>query len=72
VSLTITGKVVQVKNPVLEQRDATGGDWEPGPAITVGSDGTFSVDVTPEATTLYRLSAGTIKSAVLRVPVAPA
>ena len=71
-SVTITGKAVQVKNPVLEQRDATGGDWQPGPAITVGTDGTFSVDVAPEATTLYRLSAGTIKSAVLRVPVAPA
>jgi hypothetical protein len=71
-SVTISGKALQVKNAVLEQRDASGGDWGPGPALTLDTDGTFSIDVAPEATTLYRLSAGTIKSAVLRVPVAPA
>jgi hypothetical protein len=71
-SVTLTGKASQVKDPVLEQRDTAGGDWQPGPALTLETDGTFSIDVAPEATTLYRLSAGTIKGAVLRVPVAPA
>jgi hypothetical protein len=36
------------------------------------SDGTFSVDVAPTETMQYRLSSGTIKSAVLQVAVAAA
>ena len=43
--------------------------WQAGPALSVQQDGSFSVSVAPSATTLYRLSAGTIKSAVLRVVV---
>jgi hypothetical protein len=61
-----------VQGPVLEQRSATGGAWEPGPALSLQPDGTFSLSVAPSETTLYRLSAGTIKSAVLRVAVATA
>ena len=36
------------------------------------TDGSFSLDVAPTATTQYRLTAGTIKSAVLQVAVAAA
>jgi stage II sporulation protein D len=66
---TITGRVTQVKGPVLEERPAAGGAWQTGPALSVQPDGSFSVSVAPTVTTLYRLSAGTIKSAVLRVAV---
>jgi SpoIID/LytB domain protein len=68
-SLTITGRATQVQSPVLEQRAASGGTWQAGPALSIQQDGTFSLSVAPSATTLYRLSAGTIKSAVLRVVV---
>jgi stage II sporulation protein D len=67
---TITGKATQVQSPVLEQRVASGGAWQAGPALSVQPDGSFSVSVSPTETMLYRLSAGTIKSAVLRVVVA--
>jgi stage II sporulation protein D len=66
---TITGRASQVEDPVLEQRPATGGTWLAGPALSVQADGSFTVSVAPAATTLYRLSAGTVKSAVLRVVV---
>jgi SpoIID/LytB domain protein len=68
-SQTITGRATQVQSPVLEQRAASGGTWQVGPALSIQPDGTFSLSVAPAATTLYRLSAGTIKSAVLRVVV---
>ena len=63
------GRATQVQGPVLEQRAASGGTWQAGPALSIQPDGSFSLSVAPTATTLYRLSAGTIKSAVLRVAV---
>ena len=68
-SLTITGRATQVQSPVLEQRPASGFTWQAGPALSIQPDGSFTLSVAPSATTLYRLSAGTIKSAVLRVVV---
>ena len=68
-AVTLSGRVAQVDAPVLEQREGTGA-WQPGPGLTLQPDGTFSLAVTPSATTQYRLSAGTIKSAILRVVVA--
>ncbi len=69
-TVTLTGRAFQVDSPALEQRVEGNVDWQPGPALTIQPDGTFSRAVTPAATTQYRLSAGTIKSAVLRVVVA--
>jgi stage II sporulation protein D len=68
-TVTITGRASQVDSPVLEQQPA-GQGWQPGPALTIQPDGTFSVSVTPSVTTQYRLGTGTIKSAILRVAVA--
>jgi stage II sporulation protein D len=68
-SVTLTGRATRVQSPVLEQRVAAGGTWEPGPALALRPDGTFAVAVAPSVTTQYRLSAGTIRSAVLRVVV---
>ena len=69
-AITLSGRAEQVKGVTLEQR-APGGGWQPGPALTVEPDSSFSVEVTPSATTEYRLSAGTVKGGTLRVVVGP-
>jgi SpoIID/LytB domain protein len=64
----LSGRAELLKGVTLEQR-APGAAWQSGPALTVGSDSSFSVAVTPTATTEYRLAAGTAKGAPLRVVV---
>jgi stage II sporulation protein D len=71
-SVTISGRATKVQKPVLEQRPAVGGTWQPGPDLAMQPDGTFSVDVAPTQTMQYRLSSGTVKSGVLQVAVAAA
>jgi hypothetical protein len=72
-ALRLTGLVTGVAGPVtLEQRTPDTTDWQPGPAMTLAPDGSFSVSVVPEVTTLYRLVAAKVMSAVLRLPVGPA
>jgi stage II sporulation protein D len=71
-SVTISGRATRVQKPVLEQKPAAGGAWQPGPSLALQPDGTFSVDVAPTQTMQYRLSSGTIKSGVLQVVVAAA
>lgn len=70
--VTLSGVARRVKAPVQLEQRAAGGAWELGPLIERASDGTFSIEVTPEATTSYRLAAEGIRSSPLRVPVAPA
>ena len=67
-SVTLSGRAELVKGVTLEQR-APGGVWQAGPALTVGSDSSFSVAVTPASTTEYRLAAGAVKGSPLRVVV---
>jgi SpoIID/LytB domain protein len=69
-SVTLTGRAERVAGVGLEQR-LPGGDWQAGPALDVQADGSFVLAVALEATTQFRLSAGTVKSAVLNVPVEP-
>jgi stage II sporulation protein D len=72
-SIQLTGVVTGVAGPVtLEQRTPDTPDWLTGPAMTLAADGSFSVSVVPQGTTLYRLAAAKLKGAVLRVPVGPA
>jgi stage II sporulation protein D len=66
--VTLIGRAELVKGVTLEQR-APGGVWQTGPALTVGSASSFSVAVTPAATTEYRLAAGAVKGSPLRVVV---
>ena len=68
-AVTLTGRVAQVAGAKLEQQ-AGGGAWQAGPSLPIQADGSFFVTVTPSTTTQYRLSAGTIKSAILKVVVA--
>ena len=67
----LSGVVRRISIVLLEQKTQYG-DWESGPAIEVAPDGTFSVDVRPSGTTLYRLVGDDVDSAPLRVPVAGA
>jgi SpoIID/LytB domain protein len=68
--VTLSGRAEFVKGVTLEQR-APGASWQAGPTLTIGSDSSFSVAVTPATTTEYRLAAGTAKGAPLRVVVGP-
>jgi stage II sporulation protein D len=67
----LSGIVRRISIVLLEQKPQYG-DWESGPAIEVAPDGTFSVGVRPNGTTLYRLVGDGVDSAPLRVPVAGA
>jgi stage II sporulation protein D len=66
--VTLSGRAELVKGVTLEQR-TPGGVWQTGPAVAVGSASSFSIAVTPEATTEYRLAAGAVKGSPLRVVV---
>jgi stage II sporulation protein D len=68
-SVTLTGVARHIAVVMLEQKTKYG-DWEPGPALEVAPDGTFSVSVQPAGTTQYRLVGDGVDSAPLPVPVA--
>jgi stage II sporulation protein D len=67
-TVTLFGRAEGLKTVTLEQRPV-GGSWSPGPALTIAPDKSISIDVTPSATTEYRLAAGAAKGAALRVVV---
>jgi stage II sporulation protein D len=67
-TVTLFGRVESLKGVTLEQR-SPGGSWQAGSALTIQPDNSFSVAVAPAATTEYRLAAGTVKGAPLRVVV---
>ena len=72
-SVTLAGAARRVKGPVQLEQRAPGGSWEAGPEIMLEVDGTFSVDVSPPTTMLFRLvAADGVVSISLRVPVATA
>ena len=68
-TVALTGKVRAVKGPITLEQSTGGGVWEAGPAFTPAADGTFSVSVTPEQTTLYRLTAPGVTGQSLQVQV---
>jgi stage II sporulation protein D len=70
-AVTLTGVARRLQGPVRLERSLTGRAWVADSMVAPGRDGSFSVDVTPAATTLYRLSTKTAASSVLRVPVRP-
>jgi stage II sporulation protein D len=69
-SATLTGIARGVAPVTLEQRTATGA-WQTLATVSPRTDGSFAVSVQPSATTQYRLAAGTVRAAVVQVPVAP-
>jgi stage II sporulation protein D len=71
--LTLTGTARLVKGPIELEQKVGGGPWTDGPPVQLAADRSFAVDVVPEATTLYRLTAADdVVSVGLRVPVSPA
>jgi SpoIID/LytB domain protein len=69
-TVTLTGTVRGVKNVVLQERPA-GGAWaELEPVAPAPKTGAISVDVTPTATTDYRLATPTAAAAFIRIRVA--
>jgi stage II sporulation protein D len=70
-AVTLSGRVEYVDGATLEQRVGAG-EWQPGPALKLRPDGSFSVAVAPAETTQYRLVAGRVAGAPLRVAVVPA
>ena len=69
-TVTLGGTVRGVKNVVLQQRP-TGGAWvELEPVTPDPGTGAISLDVTPTATTDYRLATATAAAAFVRITVA--
>jgi stage II sporulation protein D len=68
-TVTLSGKVRGVKGPAVLEQSTVGGVWRPGPALTLGRDGVFSLSVTVQQKTSYRLSAPGITGQELLVQV---
>lgn len=66
----LSGLVRGVANVVLEERP-TGGAWQAVGPVKPDSTGVFSAAVTPKVTTQYRLTAGTVNAALVKVTVVP-
>jgi len=70
--VTLTGSIERIKDPVSLEQRPVGGDWAPGPVVAPAADGTFTLQVSPTATTQYRLVAGKVRTKPLRVTIVPA
>jgi SpoIID/LytB domain protein len=71
--LTLTGTARQVKGPVRLEQKSAGQPWGGSRAIELGVDRSFTIEVVPDGTTQYRLTAADdVVSVPLRVPVVPA
>jgi stage II sporulation protein D len=68
--IALTGVARAVPGAQLEQRVAPN-VWQPAGALTPASNGSFSIVVKPAAGTTYRVKAGKVATAPVRVAVAP-
>ena len=57
--------------PVSMEARVAGSPWQPAGAVTPGTAGAFSTIVRPQLTTEYRLAAGNMRAALVKVGVAP-
>jgi stage II sporulation protein D len=55
----------------LESRPTTAKTWTSAPRLKPAADGSFTASVKPSTTTWYRLAVGTLRTAQVRVAVAP-
>jgi stage II sporulation protein D len=68
--LTLTGTARRVQGPIALEQRAGGEAWGSSRSIKLGSDRSFTLDVVPNGTTEYRLTAADdVASMPLRVPV---
>ena len=71
--LTLTGTARQVKGPIRLEQKSAGQPWGGSRALELGADKSFAIEVVPDGTTQYRLTAADdVVSVPLRVPVATA
>ncbi len=70
VATQLTG-VARGAGAVTLEGKAAGGEWQTLAPITPDASGSFGVVVNPQATTQYRLAAGDVRAALVRVPVEP-
>jgi hypothetical protein len=68
-AVTLSGKVEGLAGVTLEAKPA-GGPWQTLATVVPGPTGSFSITVSPHATTLYRLAAGIVRGALITVAVA--
>jgi stage II sporulation protein D len=68
-AVRLSGVARGVGTVSLQQRAGSG--WEEARRVAAGRDGAVSVPVKPTTTTQYRLAAGKVAAAAVRVPVAP-
>lgn len=68
--VTLTGLARGVQGVSLEGKTPTSG-WVQVAPVSPDGTGAFSVDVDPQANTQYRLVAGTIRAALIKVTVVP-
>jgi stage II sporulation protein D len=67
----LTGLARSVSSVEMESRPATAKTWTAGGRVKPAAEGTFTATVKPKITTWYRLAVGTLRTAQVRVAVAP-
>ncbi len=70
-AVSLTGTVHGADVVSLESRTAAQPIWAPAGAPTLGSGGSFSTIVRPQATTQYRLAWGEVRAGLAKIAVAP-
>ena len=70
-AVSLTGTVHGADAVSLESRTAAQPVWAPAGAPTLGSGGSFSMIVRPQATTQYRLAWGDVRAGLAKIAVAP-
>ena len=69
-NVTLSGVARGAGAVTLEARPA-GADWQTLQAVAPGSSGAFTVTVSPQVTTQYRLTAGTVHAGLVTAAVVP-
>jgi stage II sporulation protein D len=67
---TLSGTARGLRDVVLEGKPA-GGEWQPVTTVRPGLNGGFATIVRPDVTTQYRLTAGDLHAALVKVAVTP-
>jgi SpoIID/LytB domain protein len=67
----LTGLARSVSSVGMESRAATAKTWTSGGRVKPAADGTFTATVKPTTSTWYRLAVGTLRTAQVKVAVAP-
>ncbi len=70
-AVSLTGVAHGADAVSLESKTAAQPVWSTAGALTLGSDGSFSTIVRPQATTQYRLAWGGVRAGLAKIAVAP-